>query len=96
MTILPRDQALDSELESGAHMTLILIATGLAFFFTATAIIFYLFPVCRIIKRKLFPQPPVDDSSQVQELINKKRVTNISLIESRSIYWPFDRSFNLQ
>jgi hypothetical protein len=72
MSLVPRDQALDSELESGAHMTLILVATGLAFLFTATAIIFYLFPVCRVMRRTLFPKPLVNDSSQMS---NKNRVT---------------------
>ena len=90
MGIVPRDQALDSELESGAHMTLILVATGLAFLFAVTAVIFYLFPVYRIMRRTLFPQPPVNDPSQVQRLTNKKSVTTfhrfrLTLLTGRSI-----------
>jgi len=50
-TFVLRDLALDLDLESGAHLILILIAIGLAFLLMTTAITFYLFPVCRILRR---------------------------------------------
>ena len=75
MIILPRDSSLDSELESGAHLTLILIAVGLAFLFTATAVIFYLFPGCRVLRRALFPVDDSDsDSEEIQHSTDRKEV----------------------
>jgi hypothetical protein len=74
MIAVPRDQALDSELESGAHLTLILVAIGVAFLFTATAVVFYLFPARRIMRWSLFPQPPANGSGKIQKSIKKKQV----------------------
>jgi hypothetical protein len=63
-TFVLRDLALDLDLESGAHLILILIAIGLAFLLMATAITFYLFPVCRILRR-VFSRRQIQNSATV-------------------------------
>ena len=79
MIILPRDSSLDSELESGAHLTLILIAVGLAFLFTATAVIFYLFPGYRVLRRALFPGVEGSGSEEVHHSTDGKEVGSRNL-----------------